>query len=86
MINRSLECGLLISEIMPIVRITSHGLITIAILVAALWGCILAEDSIVQSARLTGLQSLSELRSMRNGLRKVSTPDVNRHLARQSPC
>ena len=62
---------------MPIARITSQGLIAIALLVAALWGCILAENSITRSARLTGAQSLVQLRSLRDGIRKVSTPVPN---------
>jgi hypothetical protein len=59
---------------MPIARITSQGLVAIALLVAALWGCILAENSITRSARMTGLSSLHELRLLRNSVRKVSTP------------
>jgi hypothetical protein len=58
----------------PIARITSQGLIAIALLVAALWTCILAENSITRSARLTGASSLHELQLLRNAIRKVSTP------------
>lgn len=59
---------------MRIARITSHGLIAIALLVAALWACILAENSITRSARLTGASSLHELQVLRSAIRKVSTP------------
>jgi hypothetical protein len=59
---------------MPIARITSQGLIVIALLVAALWACILAENSIARSARLTRAHSLHELQLLRNGIRRVNTP------------
>jgi hypothetical protein len=59
---------------MPIARITSQGLIAIALLVAALWACILAEHSITRTALRTGASSLHELRVLRNSIRKVSTP------------
>jgi hypothetical protein len=63
---------------MPIARITSHGLAVIAVLVCALWSCILAENSISRSARLVRLSSLHELQMLRNGLRKVHAPDGER--------
>jgi hypothetical protein len=59
---------------MPITRITSQGLAAIALLVAALWGCILAENSFSRSATHTRNASLNELRKLRIGLRKVHTP------------
>jgi hypothetical protein len=59
---------------MPIARITSQGLAAIALLVAALWGCILAENSLTRSASYTRNASLNELRKLRTGLRKVHTP------------
>jgi len=59
---------------MPIARITSQGLVAIALLVAALWACILAENSIARSARLTGAQSLHELQLLRSGIRKANVP------------
>lgn len=59
---------------MPIARITTQGLAVIALLVAALWGCILAENSLNRSAQLMRLASLSELRMLRNGMRKVNAP------------
>ena len=59
---------------MPIARITSQGLAAIALLVAALWGCILAENSINRSAYMTRRASLHELQMLRSGLRKVNTP------------
>jgi hypothetical protein len=59
----------------PIAKITSQGLIAIALLVAALWACILAENSITRSARLDGAGSLQELRRLR--LHKVDAPGPN---------
>jgi hypothetical protein len=59
---------------MPLARITSQGLAAIALLVAALWGCILAENSITRSASLTRIASLQELRMLRSAVRKVNTP------------
>jgi hypothetical protein len=59
---------------MQIAKITPQGLAAIALLVAALWGCILAENSIVRSARMTEIESVHELRMLRNGLRRVNTP------------
>jgi hypothetical protein len=59
---------------MPIARITSQGLVAIALLVAALWGCILAENSLNRSARLMRLTSLHELQVLRSGMRKVNAP------------
>jgi hypothetical protein len=58
----------------PIAKITSQGLVAIALLVAALWGCILAENSITRSARLTGAHSLHELQRLRSAIRKVNIP------------
>jgi hypothetical protein len=58
----------------PIAKITSQGLVAIALLVAALWACILAENSITRSALRTGAQSLSELQHLRSAIRKVNTP------------
>jgi len=58
----------------PIAKITPTGLLAIALLVAVLWGCILAENSITRSARLGEVESLHELQMLRNGLRKVHTP------------
>jgi hypothetical protein len=59
---------------MPIARITSQGLAAIALLVAVLWGCILAENSINRSARLMGVASLRELQMLRSGLRRANVP------------
>ena len=64
----------MLTKTMPIARITSHGLAAIALLVAALWGCILAENSIRRSAYLTRQASLEELRMLRTGVRKVNAP------------
>jgi len=59
---------------MPIARITSQGLVVIALLVAALWSCILAENSLERSAAITRQASLQELRMLRTGMRKVNVP------------
>jgi hypothetical protein len=66
----------------PIAKITSHGLAVIALLVAALWACILAEHSITRSARLTAADSLQELRRLRGGLRRVDRPISNPAMVR----
>jgi hypothetical protein len=58
----------------PIAKITPAGLIAIALLVAILWSCILAENSITRSARLMQMQSVHELQMLRNGMHKVNTP------------
>lgn len=59
---------------MPIARITTQGLAAIAMLVAALWGCILAENSFTRSAVNLRVSSLHELKMLRGGLRKVNVP------------
>jgi hypothetical protein len=66
---------------MPIARITSQGLAAIALLVAVLWGCILAENSITRSAYLTRLASLHELQVLRSGMHKVNAPEHNWRIA-----
>jgi len=67
----NLECD---EYVMPIARITTQGLAAIALLVAALWVCILAENAITRSASLTRRASLHELQLLRSGFRKVHTP------------
>ena len=59
---------------MPIVRITSQGLAVIALLVAALWGCILAENSISRSANLVRRASLHDLQMLRGEFEKTNSP------------
>ena len=71
-------------EAMPIARITSQGLIAIALLVAALWACILAEHSITRSACRTGASSLHELQLLRSAIRKVNTPSALPARSRQA--
>jgi hypothetical protein len=56
---------------MQIARITPTGLAAIALLVALLWTCILAENSITRSARAAEIQSVRELKTLRDGLRRV---------------
>jgi hypothetical protein len=59
---------------MPIAKITSQGLAVIALLVSALWGCILAENAFNRSAQQMMLASQHELWMLRHGLRKVNAP------------
>jgi|HubBroStandDraft_4_1064222.scaffolds.fasta_scaffold4131573_1 hypothetical protein len=61
---------------MPIARITSQGLAAIALVVAALWGCILMENSLTRSALRMRAESLAELQMLRNGLHKVNAPSA----------
>jgi len=71
-------------KMMPIARITSQGLAAIALLVAALWGCILAENSLTKSAIHLRLSSLHDIQVLRHGLHKVHTPvapDLRKHRA-----
>jgi hypothetical protein len=58
----------------PIARITSQGLAAIALPVAVLWGCILAENSISRRAYLTRLTTFNQLRQLRQGTRRVNSP------------
>lgn len=72
---------------MPIARITSNGLAAIALLVTALWGCILTEHSITRSARRTEVEALNELRIIRDGSRRVNSPATpSQAPARLRPC
>jgi hypothetical protein len=64
----------------PIARITSQGLAAIALLVAVLWGCILAENSISRNAYRTRLTAFNELRVLRNGMHRVNSPASVRSL------
>jgi len=74
--RRCLESAVPTTTAMPIARITTQGLAAIALLVAALWTCILAENSINRSAALLRVSSLHELQLLRGGLRKVHTPSA----------
>lgn len=61
---------------MAMTRITGHGLATIGILVAILWGCLFAERSIIRKAQVQQYRALRDIRTMqlRKGLQPASTP------------
>jgi hypothetical protein len=71
---------------MPIARITTPGLVAIALLVAALWGCIVSENAVTRAAEQSRAQSLEQLRLLRKGLQKVNQPAAPRRDLRQRPC
>lgn len=51
---------------MAIAKITGNGLISIAILVACLWGCLLAEHKIMRESRIRQNNELIQLRHLRD--------------------
>jgi hypothetical protein len=66
---------------MPVAAITKQGLGTMAILVAALWGCLLGERLIVSRANLEMGQALREIGRMQAKVRQplvrpLQTPQV----------
>jgi hypothetical protein len=69
---------------MAIAKITSHGLIATAVLVACLWGCILTETRIVNAANRNLTISLVRLRQMRRGDAPIPTsrPVPPNHVSR----
>jgi len=60
-----MAAGLLKQAYMPIAKITRHGLRTIAVLVAILWGSIALEHAMVKHARRDTARALERLRDMR---------------------
>jgi len=60
-----MAAGLLKHACMPILKITSHGLRTIAVLVAILWGAIALENAMIRHARQDTTRALERLREMR---------------------
>jgi len=50
----------------PIAKITGQGLAAIALLVALLWGCLIAERRIVRQANAGRDRALQELRLLRS--------------------
>ena len=60
-----MAAGLLKDACMPILKITRHGLRTIAVLVAILWGSIALENAMVRHARQDTARALERLRDMR---------------------
>jgi hypothetical protein len=51
---------------MAIAKITGNGLITIAVLVAGLWGCLLTEHKIMVEAQKRQARELIEIRHLRD--------------------
>jgi hypothetical protein len=66
---------------MPIVKITSHGLRTIAVLVAILWGSIVVENAMVRYARQDTARALDRLRDLRRKREAVPASFPLRHRA-----
>jgi hypothetical protein len=66
---------------MPIVKITSHGLRTIAVLVAILWGSIVVENAMVRHARQDTARALDRLRDLRRKRETVPASFPIRHRA-----
>jgi hypothetical protein len=50
---------------MVFARITRHGLASIAILVAILWGCVLAERSMTRNSRIETYRALKQIRYLK---------------------
>ncbi len=50
---------------MALARITRHGLASIAILVAILWGCLIAERSMTRTARIDTYRALKQIRYLK---------------------
>ena len=50
---------------MAFAKITRHGLASIALLVAMLWGCILAERSLSRNARIETYRALKQIRYLK---------------------
>jgi hypothetical protein len=60
---------------MPLMKITGPGLLAIAVLTAALWGCLLLERVTVSHARANAYRALSEIRALQ--LKKHLAPAVS---------
>ena len=71
--------GLLKLVRMPIARITSHGLRTIAVLVAILWGSIALEHAIIRHARQDTARALQRLRDLQRKRETVPASFPLRH-------
>ncbi len=50
---------------MVFARITRHGLVSIAILVAMLWACVLAERSLTRTSRIETYRALKQIRYLK---------------------
>lgn len=57
---------------MPLLKITGHGLLSIAVLTGLLWGCFIVEKLTVQKARANAHQALQQIRVLQ--LKKRITP------------
>jgi len=51
---------------MAIAKITGNGLISITVLVAGLWGCLLTEHKILHESQLRQTRELIQLRHLRD--------------------
>ena len=56
---------------MPVMKITSQGLCSIAVLTAMLWGCILLEGRTISKARAEAYRALDEIRVLQLKKRMV---------------
>ena len=72
--------GLLNQSRMPIAKITSHGIRTIAVLVAILWGAIGLENAMVRHARQDTARALERLRDLRRKREAVPASLPLRHM------
>lgn len=61
---------------MAITKITGHGLATITVLVAILWGSLFLERTIIRRAQIQHYRALRDIRTMqlRKGIQPASTP------------
>jgi len=57
---------------MPLLKITGHGLCSIAALTGILWGCVLVENLTVAHARMEGYRALEQIHQMQ--LKKSAIP------------
>jgi len=62
----NVAAGLLSGGGMAIAKITGNGLISISVLVACLWGCLLTEHKILVESQRRQSKELIELRRLRN--------------------
>jgi hypothetical protein len=58
---------------MALAKITRHGLVSIAILVAILWGCILTERRMTSHSKIETYRALRDMRYLRYKLRVEPT-------------
>ena len=58
---------------MPLMKITAHGLCSIAALTGILWGCVLVEGLTVAHARVEGYRALEQIHQMQLKNRIIPT-------------